>query len=415
MSTVTATNDSGAVAADAGRLIQTHGWVQIATLGVLFVALFWDILYRVVGVAWVDGELATRGYAWTNPNWSHALIVPLISLYFLHQHRAELKQAAATPTLVPRGDAIGLWSIVLSVAMIGVLGLGLRAAREPMVNAAPDLAGLYYGMYLHYLSALVLGAALGYGLGRMLMGLDPVARFTQAFMRSAGGVVLLLMGIALYFITLGPRAFNNDMFKGYGMIMALGGLVWYVSGWSVARLALFPVAYLVFAIKISDRLWETVAFKLQGIAAAVSGVAINVFGLLIDLEARVRGNTIELYHHGAQLSSGLNVEEACSGLRMLMTFIALGFAVAYLARRPWWARLAIVLLTVPIAILVNVGRVTALGLLYPYKPEWTQGQPHIFIGMLMLIPAFGLFTLIGWIMNQIFLPDPQAEHGGGGP
>jgi len=412
MSTVTATNDSGAVAADAGRLIKTHSWVQIGVLGVLFVALFWDILYRMIGVTWMDGELVARGYAWNNPNWSHAIVVPLISLYFLYQHREELKQAVAAPTLVPRRDAVGFWWIVLSVVLIGLFGFGLRAAREPIVNAAPALTH-FFGMYLHYLAAVVLGPAIAYGLARLLMGLDPVARFTRTFMRSAAGMVLLLLGIALYFITLGPRAFNNDMFKGYGMIMALGGLVWFVSGWSVARLALFPVAYLVFAVKISDRLWEMIAFKLQGIAAAVSGIAINVFGLLINLNADVRGNTIELYHHGAKLSDGLNVEEACSGLRMLMTFIALGFAVAYLARRPWWARLTIVLLTVPIAILVNVGRVTTLGLLYPYKPEWTHGQPHILIGMLMLIPAFGLFSLAGWVLNRIFLPDPEAEKTGG--
>ncbi len=407
MSTVTVTNDRGALAADAGPLIKPHGWVQIGILATLFVALFWDFLYRAFGVTLRDGELVTRGYAWNDANWSHALVVPLISLYFLHQHREELRHARANRLQVPTNDARRVWIAVLSVLFVGAIFFVLRSMGGQLPAALVEAK-------LHYLLGAAAAVGAAWGGARLVMHAEPVAKATCSFMRIHAGLVLMLLGIALYCLTLGPRAFNNDMIKGYAMIMALGGLVWFVSGWAVAKVALFPVAYLIFAVKISDRVWEAIAFKLQGIAAKASGIAINIFGLLINLEADVRGNTIELWRNGVKLGDGLNVAEACSGLRMLMTFIALGVAVAYLARRPWWARLTIVLLTVPIAILVNVGRVTTLGLIFPFKPEWTKGETHIAIGMLMLIPALGLFSLVGWILNKIVETPEQPEGGGGG-
>ncbi len=410
MSTVTATNQTAA-AAPAGPLIKPHGWIQIALLAALFGALFWDFLFRAFGGVIRDGALEMRGYAWTNPNWSHALVVPLISLYFLHQHRRELREAAASPLVVSQRDARATWWVVLSVIGIGVVGGGLTAGRGAILSALPALETVF-AMRLHFVLALLIGPILGYFGARAIMRPAAVAAGTTSLMRSSAGLVLLLMGIALYVLTLGPRAFNNDMFKGYGMIMALGGLVWFICGWPIARITLFPVAYLVFAVKVSPKLWTDIAFALQGIAAKASGVAISVLGVVIDLEAEVTGNTINLYRHGVALGEGLNVAEACSGLRMLMTFIALGVAVAYLARRPWWARLTIVMLTVPIAILVNIGRVTTMGMLYPFKPEWTKGETHIAIGMLMLIPALGLFSLVGWVLNKIVVTEPESQEGG---
>lgn len=345
MSSVSMSNDSGALSADVGPLIKPHVWVRIVVLGVIFVALFREILYRAYGMPLTGDGLQTKGYAWSDANWSHALVVPLISLYFLYQHRDAMRKVSAKP----------FWPAAL-VMLIGI--------------------ALY---------ALTIGA--------QLVGHDTPA------------------GHAL-------KAFGNDMFKGYAMILTLGGMVWMMCGHRIFRLSWFPIFYLSFAIKVSDRLWDKIAERLQDIAAKSAGVTLNIFGLINGLEADVRGNSIQLYHHGAQLGNGLNVAEACSGLRMLMTFIALGFAVAYLAERPWWARLVMVLLAVPIAIAINVARVTTLGLIYPYYPEATKGEFHIFIGMLMLIPALGLFMGVGWVLNQIVITDEpdsgQAADSQGG-
>lgn len=334
-STTRAHAAANAAAKDDGA--RRHAAVRIGVVGLLFALLFNDFLYRAVGIDVLDG-FNLRGYAWNDGNWSHALIVPFISLYFLYQHRERL---LSTPVRT------------------GWLGLG------------PLLIGIF-------IYALAIGPT----------AFSPGDADRQAAM-------------AL-------RAFGNDTVKGYAMVLALFGLVWLMAGWRILAIAWFPIAYLVFAVKISDRIWESIAFKLQGIAAVASGIAINLFGPIIDLAANVSGNTIHLTHHGEPLNPGLNVAEACSGLRMLMTFIALGVAVAYLAERPWWARLVMVLLTVPIAVFVNVIRVTALGFIYPYDKELATGDFHLFVGMLMLIPALGLFLLVGWVLNQILIPEPQT-------
>jgi len=322
MTTVTTmSKGTGALPAEDQPLIPPSAWAQIGVLAAVFIALFWDILYRAYGVSFADG-FHGRGYAWSDGNWSHAFVVPLISLYFLYQHREELKNARK------------------------------------------------YASWL--------------------------------------GLALMLVGIGLYALSMGPRAFNNVMFRGYSMILTLGGLVWFMCGGQVARIAWFPVFYLVFAIKVSDRLWDQVAERLSDIAAKIAAVAISIFGIVNNLEADLEGNTIKLYHH-LEYIGPLNVAEACSGLRMLMTFIALGFAVAYLANRPWWIRLTLVTLTIPIAIFINAGRVTILGFIYPYNQEMATGEFHIFVGMLMLIPALGLFMFVGWALDWLFVPDDNAK------
>ncbi len=385
--------DSGALVAADGPLIRPAGWVQIGVIGLLFVALFRDMLYRALGVTLAGGELVTKGYAWNDGNWSHALVVPLISLYFLFQHRDELRQALANPSR----REIKTENVALAL-LIGLAFAGAAVLIAPMTVAE----GVRMPVTQRGLIGLVAGAA-----GAVLF--LPVRKPIRGLLGDHVGEIMLILGIVGYILGIYP--IRNDMAKGYSMILALGGLVWFMCGAKVARIAWFPVFYLVFAIKLSDRLWEMVAFELQGIAAVTSSVAINLLGLPIGLEADVTGHTIQLIQRGQVLGSGLNVEEACSGLRMLMTFIALGFAVAYLADRPWWARLTIVLMTVPIAILVNVGRVTTLGMVYPFNPELAKGEAHIFIGLLMLLPALGLFMLLGWILNKLIVPEDDLPQG----
>ncbi len=227
------------------------------------------------------------------------------------------------------------------------------------------------------------------------------------------GLPLLLAGLLSYVWWLGPG--KNDMFQGYSMILALAGLVLLRVGPGMMRYLWFPILYLGLAVKVSPRLWEMLATKLQWIAAQSAGVTLNVLGLMLSLEAEVRGSTIVLYHHGLKIDPPLNIAEACAGLRMLMAFIALGVAVAFLSDRRAWQRAVLVLATLPVAVGVNVGRVTVLGLLYLVDPSLAKGSIHTFVGMLMLIPAFGVFLLIGWILDHAVdygqAPSAGADRG----
>jgi exosortase len=102
----------------------------------------------------------------------------------------------------------------------------------------------------------------------------------------------------------------------------------------------------------------------------------------------------------------LQVAEACAGLRSLMTFISVGAAVAFLSNRPLWQKIIITLSAIPIAIFCNVMRVTGQGLLDHYwSHEVSEGFAHQFVGLVMLVPAFFLILLVGWLLDQLFVEE----------
>lgn len=222
------------------------------------------------------------------------------------------------------------------------------------------------------------------------------------------GLAVMFLGIFSYSWWIYPG--RNDMFQGYSMIVALMGMVLFLFGLKRIRILWFPVAYLTLAVKVSDRIWEQIAWKLQLIAAQSASLALDFIGAFMNLDASVDGSTIKIsfMRDAVWVTESLNVAEACSGLRMLAAFVALGVAVAFLADRSWWQRLVLVCLTVPIAVMVNVGRVTVLGLLQTVNKQWAAGDVHTFVGMLMLIPALLSFLLIGWILDRIIIRTEES-------
>lgn len=291
-------------------LLQDHVKFRILIIALIFIPLHWDILNRLVRFGLTDGD------------WSHIFLIPLVSLYFIFQHREDIQR---TPTKTS-------WI----------------------------------------------------------------------------GLAIILVAITGFFASIYPL--RNDMLKGYFMILNMIGIAWFLCGTAMMRWLWFPIVYLALGVKISAKLWELIAAKLQYIAAQSATVILKITGI----EADVQGTVINLFNgineSGMPISAGtLNVAQACSGLRMLMSFIALGVAMAYLWNRPWWARLLMVALTIPIAVFVNVLRVAVLGMgTVWYDPALAEGDSHIAIGMLMLIPAMLMFLLLGWILDNIVKPiDPE--------
>jgi exosortase len=312
-------------------LITRGGWLWVGLLSALFIGLhrtYLERLFRIVTKSEGDNALQLLLSAVTSrwdPDWSHALVVPFISLFFIYQAHN----------------------------------------RQRLANASARVCWW--------------------------------------------GLPLVFAGLFSYTWWIYPG--RNDMFQGYSMIVSLFGLTLFVLGPQVTKVLAFPVLYLVFAVKISDKLWEAIAWKLQQVAAQSATVALKSFGAVMGFDATNRGSTIDLrfMRGGTWITESLNVAEACSGLRMLMAFVALGVAWAFLRERSHWQRAAIVLMTVPIAVAVNVGRVTAVGLLYLYNPQMAQGDFHVFVGLLMLIPAAGLFWLLGWIMDHIVIREEEKR------
>lgn len=222
------------------------------------------------------------------------------------------------------------------------------------------------------------------------------------------GFVVLLMGI--FGFMLGIYPVRNDMAQGLGMVTALFGLAWFFFGGSMLRYLWFPILYMLFMIKISDRIWDRLAVFLQQLAADLSTASLQVIASFSNFDVANRGSTIDLsfMSQGVWVTESLNVAEACAGLRMLMAFIAMGVAIAFIWCRHTWQRAIMVSLTIPIAVAVNVGRVTILGLLYLYDRELAQGAFHTMVGMLMLIPGMLLFVGIAWVLEHLIIEDEDT-------
>ncbi|MEQ9096922.1 MAG: exosortase/archaeosortase family protein [Phycisphaerales bacterium] len=221
------------------------------------------------------------------------------------------------------------------------------------------------------------------------------------------GLLPLLLGIACYvFFIVGVP---THMLQGFALVLAVFGFVLLVFGPHVMRVAIMPIAFLLFAVTISERIMIAITFQLQLIASQGGYLLLTIFGFPFGIESMVEGNVISVMDDAGNTHQ-LNVAEACSGMRMVVAFIALGAAVALTQCRHWWQRVAVVLLSLPVAIALNVVRVAVLGFLTVLvDPDLASGEAHMLIGTLLLIPGLAVFLLLVWILNRVVSDEPASE------
>lgn len=206
-----------------------------------------------------------------------------------------------------------------------------------------------------------------------------------------GGFTMYAAGIHLH----------STMVMGYAMIIELLGITWYFVGRKMMTVLWVPILYLGFGVKFSV-IYTYISLILQHVASAIGSVLINITGLFAAIEAEPIGAMINIYHRGALMTPPLNVEEACSGLRSLMALGALSVAMAFLNPRPWQSRILVIAAAVPVAVTVNAIRIAIIGLMYPYMPQLSRGDPHEFLGLVMLVPALLALTGIMRLTDHIF-------------
>ncbi|MFA5252475.1 MAG: exosortase/archaeosortase family protein, partial [Phycisphaerae bacterium] len=154
------------------------------------------------------------------------------------------------------------------------------------------------------------------------------------------------------------------------------------------------------------RYYVSLTMPMQKLAAQATTFLLN---LINGMSAEVNGVVISGEYLGQRLDPPLNVAEACSGMRLLMAFLALGVAMAYLHYRPIWQRIVLLVSTIPIAILCNVVRVTITGFIYIFgNPKYAQGIYHDLLGMATLPLAFGLYGLLAWFMSSLFIEEAET-------
>ena len=217
-------------------------------------------------------------------------------------------------------------------------------------------------------------------------------------------VPLVLSVFCFWFFVAGV---SNHMLQGAAMVLMIFSLVLLVAGPEVMKIAFLPIAFLVFGVTISEKIMLYVTFPLQSVAAAGADIFLQLIGAVFGFTTERVGNRLTLVDSVGTVHN-LNVAEACSGMRMVIAFMALGGAVALLGLRHWWQRVALMLLTVPVAVLLNVVRVTVLGLASLKNPNFAEGEAHTLIGTLLLVPGLGLFMLVVWALNRIVVEPEES-------
>ncbi len=192
-----------------------------------------------------------------------------------------------------------------------------------------------------------------------------------------------------------------------GMVMLLFGLVWYLAGPKVLRFTWLPILFLAFAMPIPTMAYNMIAYPLQNLAALCSTVLLRLCGVTINVTA---SNMVITSISGVE--HPLTVAEACSGVRSLMAYLALGVAWSYLEDRPIWQRVILVGAAIPIAIFCNVIRVTITCTMFVIdKQELGEKFMHTFTGMLMLAPALLMFWGLGKLMSSLFVEvDEESDE-----
>ena len=216
------------------------------------------------------------------------------------------------------------------------------------------------------------------------------------------GLFFVVVGVCIYMLgSVGPKQVIHTHVRALGVCFAFFGLIVAGMGWRGFKECSFPFFYLfAFGIVITKRIMTPVTNELQDISASGAWLLLFLFGFDVDLA----GNTLTVYD--GDTSYPLNVAEACSGMRMLVAFLALGTAMAYVGLNRTWQRVLLIVLGIPVAVFVNVLRVVTLGLLSRYDVNFVSGEFHTFVGMVWLIPAFLVFIMLMWIVRKLVVEDP---------
>lgn len=220
---------------------------------------------------------------------------------------------------------------------------------------------------------------------------------TQPLSWSLLGLVLLGVGAGL---RLAGAYFYFLWVEHIALLPLLMGVALSVGGPTALRWSYPAIAFLAFMIPLPGRLDGALAHPLQRVGTEASTYVLQGLGV----PAVADGNVI-------LLSEGeLGIVEACSGLRMLIVFIALATGVALVVRRPLLERVLIVLSSIPIAIIANVVRIASTAILHELGyAELAEVVYHDVAGWLMMVFAVGMLWVELQLFSRLFLFTPTAS------
>ena len=197
------------------------------------------------------------------------------------------------------------------------------------------------------------------------------------------GLLVVLGSLGMLFLgSLGAELYLSRT----SIIGMICGLIVYFSGWRLLRAMAFPLVFLLFAIPIPALIYNEIVFPLQFIASRFATSCLETLNLFPIMR---EGNVL--------IMPGMRLEvvEACSGIRSLMSLLALAAGYGYLAEKSIPVRWFLFLAMVPLAIISNGTRVMITALMTNYiGPQAAEGFMHEFSGWVIFVVATALFLAL---------------------
>lgn len=330
----------------------------------LFLMLAGVILVYSNTLAWVASF-------WERPEYSHGYLIPAFACVLLWMRKPESEEVSQEES------------------RIGMVLVGVGVAALLIVSSFD--VEKFYPSFLNNLVPPGILAFLPCLAGAILLsGKSQLSEVTNA--ERWAGVGLIALGLALRLALSWYAIVTAEMLT---ILPCLLGAVVLIGGWRAFMWAWPAIAFLVFMFPLPDFLERGLLAPLQRFAT----IASTFFLQMIGMPAFREGNRINI----GDLELG--VVDACSGLRMLTIFFALSTAITLVTHRPMWERIAIILSAIPIALIVNVARITVTGVLYKVDPKLAERVFHDLAGWVMMPMALGLLYAELQILSHLVQED----------
>jgi len=213
------------------------------------------------------------------------------------------------------------------------------------------------------------------------------------------GIGLLVWGgVQAYLGMLGAELFLQRT----AFLISLVAMLLILGGTAVVRELAFPLLLLPFMIPLPTVVYNQITFPLQIFASAVAEKSLDVLNIPVWRD----GNILEL------ASQKLDVAEACSGIRSLLSLSFLSLVYAYFFDRKVWMRWVLLFATIPIAIVANSARVTLTGVFSEIDPSLAAGFFHEAEGWVIFVVALAILVVVHQSFNFVYRrwrPEPKEQ------
>lgn len=199
----------------------------------------------------------------------------------------------------------------------------------------------------------------------------------------ASGLGLVVAGLLIHMLSAFFRIYFSSAFSS---ILVICGLVLYFRGKEMLKETLFAILFLVFMMPLPLVAIVGITFKMKIFAAYWANKIVNAIGVRAILD----GSIIKMRH------THVVVEDVCSGLRSLISLLALGTIIAYLSKLARWKKVVVFFAAGVMAIVANIVRIVFMALTSEiYGAKFTEGFLHTLSGLLVFVVAFvGLMIVV---------------------